>query len=484
MRKYYFAVVITILIASAMLFGSCNQTPDPVAPVIPAVPVVTEDSAGPDGPDNIQNPTEPKDSSEPAGNTDNTDDQDDTTTDPENTPDVIATDDPSDTPVDTTEPTSPARTDNPDNTGNTDNTSLEIIQETTPRAGVTQTTTATTDRTGTQTTTQPATPAPATQPPTQPQTPAPTPAPTTQPQTQPQTPAPTPAPTTQAPTEPPVVNLPPPVHFTLTPSAPGTTVHTDDRLVGVSTLDYSNSSQGYVMLKHSGSENRIVVQIVAPNSVTYQYELTGNTAFIVCPLQGGNGTYTVRILEQLEGNSARALLNTEISVSLDNEFLPFLYPNIKVNFSASSTSVTKAAELTRGMTTDLEKIEAVYNYIITNIVYDNDKAKSLPATGSYTSNPDETLRLGKGVCFDYSILLAAMLRSQAIPVQLVEGNVAPNNIRHAWNLVHTSERGTVVSISFGGSWTLMDSTFGAGMNRSDLASFIGGGTGYTADKSY
>jgi len=274
------------------------------------------------------------------------------------------------------------------------------------------------------------------------------------------------------------------VHYTLIPAAPGTSVYTDDRLVGVSTVDHSNASQGYIMVKHNGSENRVVVQVAAPNGVTYQYELTGNTAFIVCPLQGGNGKYTVRIGESMPNGTARLLLNTEIEVALSNEFLPFLYPNTKVNFSASSQAVTKAAELTRGMNTDIQKIEAVYNYIIANIVYDNDKAKSLPATGSYVSNPDDTMKLGKGVCFDYSILFAAMLRSQAIPVQLVEGNVAPNNLRHAWNMIHTTERGTVVSISFNSTWTLMDSTYGAGMNSGDLSSFIGSGSGYIADKSY
>jgi len=274
------------------------------------------------------------------------------------------------------------------------------------------------------------------------------------------------------------------VHYTLTPTAAGTRVHTDDRLAGVSAVDHSNASQGYIMVKHNGSENRVVVQIAAPNGVVYQYELTGNTAFVVCPLQAGNGTYIIQIGESMPNGTARSLLRTEIDVTLANEFLPYLYPNTKVNFSANSQAVTKAAELTRGMKSDLQKIDAIYNFIIANIVYDNDKAKSMAATGTYTSNPDDTLRLGKGVCFDYSILFASMLRSQGIPAQLIEGNVAPNNLRHAWNQIHTGERGTIVSISFSGAWTLMDSTYGSVIDSGDLSSFIGSGSGYVADKRY
>lgn len=140
-----------------------------------------------------------------------------------------------------------------------------------------------------------------------------------------------------------------------------------------------------------------------------------------------------------------------------------------------------------GANTDLKKIEAIYTYITQSIAYDYDKADDAKAgkLNGYLPDVDDTLKSGKGICFDYAALMAAMLRAQNIPVKLVTGNVSPNNLSHAWNLVYTREKGWIAfKIYFsGGSWKLMDATFGAAEGQ-NIEDYIGNGSKYTQLRVY
>ena len=70
-------------------------------------------------------------------------------------------------------------------------------------------------------------------------------------------------------------------------------------------------------------------------------------------------------------------------------------------------------------------------------------------TSGYLPDVDETLSSGKGICFDYAALMAAMLRAHDIPTRLAIGNVDPEGILHAWNQIYID-----------GKWVWMDATFG------------------------
>ena len=98
---------------------------------------------------------------------------------------------------------------------------------------------------------------------------------------------------------------------------------------------------------------------------------------------------------------------------------------------------------------------------------------------------DDTLKTGKGICFDYAALVAAMLRAQNIPTKLVVGTVSPGDLSHAWNLVYTKERGWIaIKIYFsGGEWKLMDATFGANMGQG-IEDYIGDCSQYTQLRVY
>ena len=126
-----------------------------------------------------------------------------------------------------------------------------------------------------------------------------------------------------------------------TPQASGTTTYSNNSV----TLDASNLSQGYVMVQYTGGSSKIKVQVIKSGGETYTYDLNARSAYEVFPMSEGNGSYTVRVLEQVQGNQYAVKFSQDLSVSLADQFAPFLYPNQYVNFTADSSVVKKGAEV-------------------------------------------------------------------------------------------------------------------------------------------
>lgn len=258
-----------------------------------------------------------------------------------------------------------------------------------------------------------------------------------------------------------------------TTQAPGTTVYGEN---GV-TIDASNTSQGYVMIKCVGASKRVKVQIYTDSSVTNTDDLNIKGEYEAFPLTMGNGTYHVWVGENISGTKYETLCNVSFSVTLQNEQSPFLYPNHRIRFDASSTTVKKSYDLCVGAESELEKVQAIYSFITKNITYDTAKAATV--TSTYIPDSDAVLKAKKGICYDYAVMMAVMLRAQNIPTKLIIGNVAPNNLRHAWNMVYLKQTGWIaLGVYFeNGKWKRMDPTFAAA--GESMEKFIGNGTNYT-----
>lgn len=263
----------------------------------------------------------------------------------------------------------------------------------------------------------------------------------------------------------------------LIPIADGTAETRND----VAVIDYSHAGQGYVCADYSGSVSKVKIIVTGPDEVDYTYDLHGG-GYEVFPLSSGSGSYKIAIYENISGTKYSTCLYANIDVSLENEFGPFLYPNQYVCFDENSLTVAKGAELAKGADTDLDVIISVYNYITSSITYDYDKASD-PPTG-YTTNVDEILESGTGICLDYAAVMAAMLRSQQIPTRLEVGYA--KDAYHAWISVYTEETGWLNGIIefTGNRWTLVDPTFGANSTERALKKFIGDGSNYTLKKVY
>ena len=247
------------------------------------------------------------------------------------------------------------------------------------------------------------------------------------------------------------------------------------------TVDTSNISSGYVMVRYTGNAARVVIQIIGGGSdTTYRYDLNVNGNWEVFPLSEGNGLYTITVLEHVEGQMFALAMATSFNVTLSDHRLPFLYPNQFVNFNQNSRAVALAAELAQGAATELDVVRNIYEFVINNIVYDMDFAEAVVGGTVTTHVPDvdATLASGRGICFDYASLMAAMLRAQHIPARLDIGYVS-GGLFHAWISVYTHETGWIRAIEFsGGDWELMDPTFSAADPTGTAAAFVGGGAGH------
>jgi len=221
----------------------------------------------------------------------------------------------------------------------------------------------------------------------------------------------------------------------------GVTVYENSRAA----IDCSNLSEGFVSVKYTGGKDvRIKAQVIKSGGTTYTYNLNNEGEEETFPLVEGDGTYRVRVMENTTGTRYAQVLSCEVDLTLRNEFLPFLYPNQYVNFTEDSQVAAKAAELCEGKTTDLEKLTAIYEFVVNDFTYDYERAASVQS--GYLPDVDDVLAEKQGICFDYSAVMAAMLRSENIPAKLVIGYAG--TIYHAWLSVYLSGEGWVEKIIY------------------------------------
>lgn len=248
-------------------------------------------------------------------------------------------------------------------------------------------------------------------------------------------------------------------------------------LVGTSSLaatstidiDSSESDRGIVKVKfNTGSEKKIKLR-VALGDTKYYYNLSNGEDYVNFPLQFGDGTYSVAILENTTGTKYRYLhkesfvvdtseedvyLNSIQEIDWDIEDEAIALANLLVE-EALEEKIEAAKEDTKKdvyeddiALSDEEVTALMYDYVVENIKYDYQKIKSLEY--NYLPDIDETLESGKGICYDYSSLLASMLRSQGIQTKLVKGYTTWTSVYHAWNEVYIEEEDR---------WAIVDTTY-------------------------
>ena len=59
-------------------------------------------------------------------------------------------------------------------------------------------------------------------------------------------------------------------------------------------------------------------------------------------------------------------------MTLENEFLPFLYPNQYVKYDKDTRAVALGEELVKEASDDLDALAMIYDYVVGNIDYDYD----------------------------------------------------------------------------------------------------------------
>ena len=237
----------------------------------------------------------------------------------------------------------------------------------------------------------------------------------------------------------------PAISTMLTTSAPGTTVYGNTK----AKIDASNAQDGYIMVRYAGTDKpKLKVLVTGPSGTTYTYNLTNDGSYEAFPLSDGNGKYKVGVYRNVSGTKYSTVYSKTFTVTLTDEFAPFLRPNQYVN-------------------------------------YTDDRQLAATVTSGYLPDLDKVFNKKSGICFDYAATMTAMLRSQGIPCKLVVGYTG--SAYHAWISTYSEETGWVDGKIYfdGNEWKLMDPTFAStGNSSSSIMQYIGNGSNYKAKYLY
>jgi hypothetical protein len=225
-------------------------------------------------------------------------------------------------------------------------------------------------------------------------------------------------------------------------------------------IDYSNTNLGYIIVKSLTEEhNKYKLGISFGDEILY-YDINIDNQYICYPLSFDNGDYNIKLYENISETNYVLFGSLNFEVQLDDKLSPYLYPNVISNYDENSKAVQASFEIVEGSINDLERVSMIYEWVIKNIDYDYDKLEEARKT-FLIPDVDLTYTSKKGICFDYSSLMCAMLRPLNIPTKLVTGYVDQGY--HAWVEVYIEDIGWIdPEIYFESKiWKLMDPTFGS-----------------------
>lgn len=228
-------------------------------------------------------------------------------------------------------------------------------------------------------------------------------------------------------------------------------------------LDAANLNKGVAGIRYESKSNARTKLMITKGTTSYTYDLAAKGTEEFFPLQLGNGSYKISVLENTTGNKYKAVYTKTVDVAVKNAGDVYLNSTQNVNWASADVATAKAAELTKSLKTDEAKVAAIYDYIVEAIAYDYELAGTV--TAGYIPDVDSVLAAGTGICYDYASLFAAMTRSIGIPTKLEMGTSEYVSEYHAWN-----------EVQLNGEWVTIDSTVGGEMVK-DAAK-------YTVAKTY
>lgn len=216
-------------------------------------------------------------------------------------------------------------------------------------------------------------------------------------------------------------------------------------------VDTQNLDKGIININYNKNTDNMKVLITKGNNKEH-YDLKPNTNY---PLQFGDGEYLISILEHVNGNQYRPIGTEKVNLKLKDKKQLFLQSTQMVNWNEDMLAIGKAKELTKNAKTDEEKVKIIYDYITKSIKYDNEKVNTVQA--GYIPSIDATLKSKSGICYDYAVLTAAMLRSVDIPTKLIMGYKSDLEEYHAWNEIYLN-----------GKWVIADTTYDSAYVQKDV----------------
>jgi transglutaminase/protease-like cytokinesis protein 3 len=134
----------------------------------------------------------------------------------------------------------------------------------------------------------------------------------------------------------------------------------------------------------------------------------------------------------------------------------FILPAQNLNLRDFEKNVhSLTLHITQNISDDSLKVEAIYNWVTSNIRYDTYFRRRLDGDSSLTQEPDYVIKSKRAVCIGFSKLIKEMCSIAQIKAKIIEG-IAKNDggfradpDGHAWNVVKINN-----------SWYFLDATWG------------------------
>ena len=226
-------------------------------------------------------------------------------------------------------------------------------------------------------------------------------------------------------------------------------------------IDYSSIQDGYVCAKLLQSVDGIKIQI-SKDDKKYNYDLA-SLDYVSFPINMEDGLYTLKILQQIEGDRYAICASQDVQVTLTDANSPYLYPNQIVDYNSSSLVYSESFEIVKNDEDDLTRVAHLFQYVVNTLDYDDDKAKNV-SDSFHLPDIEGSLESGKGICFDYAASLAALCRIQGIPAKVIVGWTDIEY--HAWVEIYIKDKGWInPKIYFKKrKWNLVDPTFADSAN--------------------
>ena len=237
-------------------------------------------------------------------------------------------------------------------------------------------------------------------------------------------------------------------------------------------IDTNTANKGYIQIESlDPAAERVEVNLYSnvdnqfggKGRWHYNHKQKGKTTLKVA-LTYGNAIYEIEVWTTLTSEAlgiTRCTRKAVLTVTLNNVSNTggFLLSTGEVIYSSGMQFIKKADEIASTCSNDFEKVSKIYAWLTDYLDY--KPSDDYTAVGAYTCNLDNVYNRGYGVCYDYAVILAAMLRSQGIPCKVVFGKYAGSDYGHVWNEVYINSNGSITTDKvdiIGNEWCRLDPT--------------------------
>jgi len=162
------------------------------------------------------------------------------------------------------------------------------------------------------------------------------------------------------------------------------------------------------------------------------------------PLINGTGIYYLQIFVESTAETFSGIAITSFSAEFD-EIELFKYSNFAATYHEDSPLAQKAYTVTKDLDNDHEKAAEIARVIRIRFVYDIEYSDLAEEVGDC----DLFYERNGGVCYHFSALFSAMMRSIGIPTREVRGSLEfEEGLYHSWNEYYSDGEWRTVDVKY------------------------------------